>query len=429
MKINFQDFPGEDYNIFKNKMLNWANRFNIFCFLDNNEYRFEQHSFDCILAVGCKRAIELKPGDSFNALKHFYDQKPCWLFGHLGYDLKNEIEKLAPLKKPLIDFGLGLFFEPEIIIQIKNGKFSVICSLQPENEIYEAICIESGEILQSVPSDVFLQNKLSREQYIDTIHRLQKHIRRGDCYEINFCQEYFALNALIDPLFIYSNLAVISANPFFAFYKLNDKYCLCASPERYIKKTDKIVISQPMKGTSRRNLEDSRLDEDNRNYLHNSLKEKSENVMIVDLVRNDLSKICKQGSVIVDELFGLYSFPQVHQMVSTVKGILNDDIDWVGAIKATFPMGSMTGAPKKKVMELIEENEVVSRGLFSGSIGYVNPEGDCDFNVVIRSIFYNKQENILSFMVGSGITFHSDACDEYEECQLKIAPLLAVLKL
>ena len=410
-------------------MLNWANRFNIFCFLDNNDYRFEQPSFDCILAAGCKRAIELSPGDSFKSLKDFYDEKPCWFFGHLGYDLKNEIETLAPLKKPLIDFGLGFFFEPEIIIQIKNGKFSVITSIQPENEIYKAICIEPGEILQSVSSEVILQNNISRQQYIDTIHRLQQHIRRGDCYEINFCQEFFALNAVIDPLFIYSNLALISANPFFAFYKLNDKYCLCASPERYIKKSKKIIISQPMKGTSRRNLEDSRVDKENRNYLHYSLKEKSENVMIVDLVRNDLSKICKQGSVIVDELFGLYSFPHVHQMVSTVKGILKDDIDWVGAIKATFPMGSMTGAPKKKVMELIEDNEVFSRGLFSGSIGYVNPEGDCDFNVVIRSIFYNKQEKILSFMVGGGITFYSDASDEYEECLLKIAPLLAVLKL
>ncbi len=141
--------------------------------------------------------------------------------------------------------------------------------------------------------------------------------------------------------------------------------------------------------------------------------------MVVDLVRNDLSKICVEGSVHVDELFGIYSFPQVHQMVSTVSGVLQTGILFTEIINKTFPMGSMTGAPKKKVMELIEKYETVKRGIFSGAVGYISPDSNFDFNVVIRSVLYNQAERYLSYLVGSGITFYSDAAAEYEECLLK----------
>ena len=203
---------------------------------------------------------------------------------------------------------------------------------------------------------------------------------------------------------------------------------MCASPERYLKKTGNTIISQPIKGTSKRDLHNKNTDEEIKNYLQKSLKEKSENVMVVDLVRNDLSKICREGSVQVKELFGIYSFPQVHQMISTVKGILENNIHWTDAVKATFPMGSMTGAPKKKVMQLIDEYESSARGLFSGSIGYVTPQADFDFNVVIRSIFYDDSNKFLSFLAGGGITFYSNAADEYEECMLKAAAIISVLK-
>jgi para-aminobenzoate synthetase component 1 len=177
---------------------------------------------------------------------------------------------------------------------------------------------------------------------------LRQHILRGDCYEINFCQEFFAEGTEIDPLYIYNQLANLSPNPFSVFYKVIDRYCLCASPERYLKKTGDILFSQPVKGTSKRNPANNTEDERSRDYLLQSPKEKSENVMVVDLVRNDLSRICKAGSVKVDELFGLYSFPQVHQMISTVSGEIGDGFNWIDCIRATFPMGSMTGAPKKR---------------------------------------------------------------------------------
>ncbi|MEP6712564.1 MAG: anthranilate synthase component I family protein [Ferruginibacter sp.] len=428
MEIISPTFLIEDYNIFKNKMLNWANRFSIFCFLDNNGYNFNASSFDCILATGCKKSIEPEPGKAFSELQKFYNENPCWLFGHLGYDLKNEVEALHSKNKPLIDFGLSFFFEPESIVQIKDGKFTVISSLQSAAGIYAEINNQSGEIINTVTTNVNVKNSISKNEYVDTILKLQNHIRRGDCYEINFCQQFFAQNAIIDPLFIYSNLIRISANPFSVLYKLKDKYCLCASPERYLKKSGRTIISQPIKGTGKRDLNDSVADELNKNKLHNSAKEKAENVMVVDLVRNDLNKICTEGSVQVQELFGIYSFPQVHQMISTVTGILQNDIDWTGAIKASFPMGSMTGAPKKRVMQLIEEYEVGGRGLFSGSIGYITPVGDFDFNVVIRSIFYDGAKKSISFLAGGGITFYSNAEDEYEECMLKAAAIINVLK-
>jgi para-aminobenzoate synthetase component 1 len=244
---------------------------------------------------------------------------------------------------------------------------------------------------------------------------------------LNFCQEFFSENAGIDPLSVFKKLQQVSPNPFSAFYRLNDDYCICASPERFLKKSGRELISQPIKGTSRRDTDPVK-DEKNRSYLKESIKEKSENVMVVDLVRNDLSKICIEGSVYVEEIFGIYSFPQVHQMISTIKGVLSADLHWTKALSATFPMGSMTGAPKKRVMELIAQYEKNKRGLFSGSIGYITPSGDFDFNVVIRSIFYNKSKQYLSFWTGSGITFKSDPVLEYEECLTKAEAIREVLK-
>jgi para-aminobenzoate synthetase component 1 len=226
---------------------------------------------------------------------------------------------------------------------------------------------------------------------------------------------------------IYQALTRISPNPFSAFYKMGDRYLCCASPERYLKKEGRRIMTQPIKGTMPRDLHNGEIDIQNRNSLLSSSKERSENVMIVDLVRNDLSRICEEGTVEVNELFGIYSFPQVYQMISTVSGLVKPDLDLATMIKATFPMGSMTGAPKKRVMELIEKYEKTRRGIFSGAVGYITPERDFDFNVVIRSILYNRLNDYLSYLVGSGITFYSDAEKEYEECMLKGAAIKKVL--
>lgn len=420
-------FPIENFIDFRNKMLNWVQPFNIFCLLDNRQYHFESPAFECLLAVGCKRKIEAGNGDTFESLKGFSKDQKDWVFGHLGYDLKNEIASLSSANYDGIHFPDAFFFVPEIVLQLTDNEVNIFCDTDA-TEIFSAIQSSSITIEKKLPTMLPIQQRISANEYEEVIKKLQEHILRGDCYEINFCQEFFAEAAVIDPLSIYSSLVSISPNPFSALYRLNDKYCICASPERYFKKSGGKIFSQPIKGTAKRNLSNPELDEFSKQKLLNSEKEKSENVMVVDLVRNDLSRVCKSGTVKVDELFGIYSFPQVHQMISTISGDLEDGLDWVDVVKATFPMGSMTGAPKKRVMEIIERYESTKRGLFSGAIGYINPNGDADFNVVIRSILYNKSSAYLSFQVGSAITFYSNAAEEYEECMLKANAMQQVLQ-
>ncbi len=421
-------FPVDDFNIFKMQMLNWVNRFNIFCLLDNRHYDFSKPAFQCLLAAGSKANVEAPAGKAFDALRNFYaDNKNEWLFGHLGYELKNETEKLSSANGDGIGFSDLHFFVPEIVLELNDREVIIHCD-DDAAIIFDAILGCPGTINESIKSEITVQHKISREDYISIIERLRQHILRGDCYEINFCQEFFAKNSEIDPLYIYNRLTELSPNPFSVFYKLNTRWCLCASPERYLKKEGNKIISQPIKGTSKRNLENVAEDEEAKNYLIESEKEKSENVMVVDLVRNDLSRICKPGTVQVDELFAVYSFPQVHQMISTVSGEMEAGKDWIDCIEATFPMGSMTGAPKKKVMELIEQYEQTKRGLFSGAIGYVKPDGNFDFNVVIRSILYNAANKYLSFQAGGGITYNSNPALEYEESLLKAKAMIKVLE-
>lgn len=271
-----------------------------------------------------------------------------------------------------------------------------------------------------------IKTRESKNLYIEKVNILKQHIQQGNIYEVNFCMEFFAEDVKINPFELYQKLIEISPMPFSCFVKHQSKYLLCASPERFLKKTNNKLLSQPIKGTIKRGLtndEDMRLKEE----LKNSSKEQSENVMIVDLVRNDLSRIAKKGSVKVDELFGIYSFPQWHQMISTVSCIIKDGVSFEKILRATFPMGSMTGAPKISAMKLIDEFESSKRGMYSGSVGIMMPNGDFDLNVVIRSIQYNADTGYLSFMVGSAITIHSDAEKEYEECLLKAKAILSVL--
>jgi para-aminobenzoate synthetase component I len=406
----------------KMKMLNWANQFNIFCLLDNNGYNFENPAFECLLGVGCRRSFTFSGKNNFAALQSFYNENPTWLFGHFGYNAAGN----AYYKKTETDFEDGFFFEPEIVLKLANNKIEVVKANVDKAYIIEEI--NATKILaveKNLPFSIV--SSLSKEKYTEKIKLLQQHIKRGDCYEINFCQQFFAENATIHPIETYKKLIQLSPAPFASFYKLNEQYCLCASPERFLQKKSRKLISQPIKGTSRRDT-DVIKDATNKRYLVESTKEKSENVMVVDLVRNDMSMVCEKGSVKVKELFGIYSFPQVHQMISTIEGMLSPDKTFTEAIEACFPMGSMTGAPKASVMKLIEKYEETERGLFSGSIGYITPRSDFDFNVVIRSIFYNESKKKISFFAGSGITYYSKAAEEYEECLTKAAAIVKVLE-
>ena len=407
-------------------MLNWANRFNICCFLDNHQYASPFQSVECLVGVGSVKTF-IAGDDILNRLDDFCKQDKDWLFGHLNYDLKNAIEPLQSNHPDSIGFPDAFFFQPEIVLQLKDDACS-ISSLTKDPKSILAEIQNSPWTIDHGPWTITVQPRITQQEYTAIIQQLLHHIHRGDCYEINFCQEFYATDVQADPLGLYSRLTSISPNPFSSFYKLEDKYLLCASPERYIQRKADRIISQPIKGTFKRDLTDPEADHTLKAQLQQSEKDRTENVMIVDLVRNDLSRICKEGSVKVDELFGVYTFPQVHQMISTISGELKDEIDFTDLIKATFPMGSMTGAPKRRVMELIEQYEKTKRGIYSGAVGYISPEKDLDFNVVIRSILYNTSNKYLSYLVGGGITSQSDPEKEYEECLLKAEAMQQVLQ-
>jgi para-aminobenzoate synthetase component 1 len=266
-----------------------------------------------------------------------------------------------------------------------------------------------------------------REQYLNTVKSLQQHINRGDCYEVNFCRENYIENAVVNPLSLFQRLNLLSPAPFAAYYRTGDKYLVCSSPERFVQKKGPLVISQPIKGTIKREA-DYAADLLSQQSLRQNSKERAENVMVVDLVRNDLSHTATAGSVKVTELFGIYSFAHVHHMISTVTAIPEPELPFTEIIRQAFPMGSMTGAPKLKVLQLIEQYEKSRRGLFSGALGYITPEGDFDFNVVIRSILYNAETKYLSFPTGSAITSYADPEKEWEECLLKAASMRKVLE-
>jgi len=401
----------------KHKVLNYANGFGTFCFLDNHQYQLSHHTEECLLAAGIKK--------EFNSLNEIAKNTNSWLFGHLGYDLKNQIENLTSDHPDHIGFPDCYFFEPEVIVRLNRKE--MIIEAEDADPVREKIFQENNFDPPAPRKGVKTTARFSKEDYIETIKKLKQHILRGDCYEINFCQEFFAEQVQIDPVEIYKQLSKVSPNPFSALYKMNDKWLICASPERFLRKEDNKILSQPIKGTSGRIPANDKKDELSKKALYESAKDRSENVMVVDLVRNDLARICEEGTVKVDELFGVYSFPQVHQMISTVSGELGAGIDFTDMIRACFPMGSMTGAPKKRVMELIEKYERTKRGIFSGAVGYINPTGNFDFNVVIRSILYNAATQYLSYQVGSGITFYSEPGKEWEECLLKASAIEAVL--
>lgn len=424
-------------------MLNFGNRFNICAFLDNHQYQLPGHEMECLAGFGCVKEIRCEvAGENTNQgdakvgvlanrknsllqLQEFLDNTNDWCFGHLSYDLKNEIEELTSEHENKIGFPVLCFFEPQYVLQLNEQQLKIGSFADDHAQLFEQIC--AMEVNDEQSNSIEVKERMSREQYIGTIKKIQQHILRGDCYELNYCMEFFAESANINPVQVYQSLTKISPNPFSAFYKVHNKYLLCASPERFLRKKGNELLSQPIKGTLKRDVHNWAEDEVLKQQLFKSEKDRSENVMVVDLVRNDLSRVCKEGTVKVDELFGIYSFPQVHQMISAVSGELNEGITFKQIIEATFPMGSMTGAPKRRVMQLIDEFEPTARGIFSGAVGYISPEKDFDFNVVIRSILYNESNNYLSYLVGSGITWYSDAANEYDECLLKAEAIRSVL--
>jgi len=412
---------------FKSQLLHWANQFREVVFLDSNAYHQKYSSYDAVIAVDAFTSIQTDYENAFQDLYQYQSQTKDWLFGYLSYDLKNDTEALHSNNFDGLAFPDLFFFQPKKLFLIKGNQVEMlylrICDDEIEVDFEEILSIES---ITHYPLPITINQRISKENYLSKVSKMLEHIQRGDIYEANFCMEFYAENAQIEPLEIYHKLNTISEPPFAVYFKNNFQYLLSASPERYLRKDGTKVISQPIKGTAKRS-EDSILDEQLKSNLVQNEKERSENIMIVDLVRNDLSYTATKGSVQVEELCQIYSFKQVHQMISTIVSEVENTTSPIEILRTTFPMGSMTGAPKISAMQIIEELEETKRGLYSGAVGYFSPTGDFDFNVVIRSILYNAKNEYLSFSVGSAITSQAIPEQEYEECLLKAKAMFEVL--
>lgn len=417
-----------DVNHFKVQILNWGQQFREIVFLDSNHYPQQYGSYDCVLACEAFTSIKTDYHNAFEDLKQYQQETKDWLFGYLSYDLKNDTEKLTSGNFDGLHFPDLFFFQPKKLFLLKGNELE-ICYLNMCDDEWEADFEAISNVQLAISnqlSEIFIQPRISKERYLQKVNEMLQHIHRGDIYEANFCMEFFAENSQIHPLEIYHKLNAISETPFATFFKNNTDFLLSASPERYLRKQGTKIIAQPIKGTAKR-LFDDELDDQSKTELSQNPKERAENIMIVDLVRNDLSHTATKGSVNVEELCGIYTFKQVHQMISTVVSNVDASTSPVEIIKTTFPMGSMTGAPKISAMRIIEELEETKRGLYSGAVGYFTPDNDFDFNVVIRSILYNSKEKYVSFSVGSAITSESKPDMEYEECLLKAKAMREVL--
>ncbi len=429
-------FHISDTKKLKEQLLFWSKKFEYVSILDSHDVnqkansKKEYNTYELVAGIDALQVVQPEQ-NCFETLKKEVDIAKDWWFGYLGYDLKNEIENLSSTNLDGLQMPGMNFFRPRwvFLLDVDTLLVHYFDEEFTEEEIFDLVKnLQAFDIPEEKKVSVSeINSRISRNEYLQAIQQLKEHIRRGDIYEVNFCQEFFVKDAYIKPRQTFRKLMQVSPTPYSCLYCMGNKYLLSASPERYIKKVGKKIISQPIKGTAKRGKtkeKDQQIKED----LFRDPKERAENIMIVDLVRNDLSRTAAKGSVVVEELCGIYSFPQVHQMISTVVSELREDIHFVEAIRESFPMGSMTGAPKVRAMKLIEKYESTKRGLFSGAVGYITPEGDFDFNVVIRSIQYNALNNYLSFMVGGAITMQSDPEKEYEECMLKAKAIMKVLK-
>lgn len=416
----------------RNKLLNYSQQFDTCFFYDSNAdvnsaAQLSYRSYDIILALGVNRKVQFNEGQHFNDLQDFQNAHKTWLFGYLSYDLKNETEELSSQNDDVLALPLAQFVEPQLVITIigHSMQINVIAENTQAQSIANDILSENALINETLTA-CEIAHKTSQNDYVESFEQFQQQIAYGNIYEVNYCISFETEIHHHNWIGLYSALNNISKAPFSAFVKVGNTIIISASPERFLKKEGNKLISQPIKGTAKRGQNEAE-DEQQKENLLNNAKERSENVMITDLVRNDLSKHAARNSVKVEELFGIYSFKQVHQMISTVAANLNEESNYINAIKDAFPMGSMTGAPKIMAMKLIEQHEQMKRGLYSGALGYIDPENNFDFNVLIRSIIINAETNKAQFCVGSAITHKANAEDEYQECLLKASALFKVL--
>ena len=341
---NKTSFTIDEMLLFKKKAFAWATQFEVVSYLDSNQHVSKYSKYEALLAVGAEDEILPSEKSSFELIKSFYETKKDWLFGFLTYDLKNETEDLQSNNLDNVELPDLHFFQPKVVIEFFQNEIKIHAKYEKAISIFEKInqtsILDTTTFSNKKIRKEDIQHRISKEKYLETIGQIKSHISKGDIYEMNFCQEFFVEEVEVNPYVLFEKFNAIGKAPFAAFYKFKNKYLLCESPERFVTKQDQKIISQPIKGTIKRGTTIEE-DEQLKKQLYHSPKDRSENVMIVDLVRNDFGKSCRAGSVEVEELFGIHSFEQVHQMISTVVGVLEEEIHFVDAIKNAYPMGSM----------------------------------------------------------------------------------------
>ena len=337
------------------------------------------------------------------------------MIGYFGYDALNNIESDGCFP----DIAVG-FYDWAIIVDHEKKESNLV--FKKTNYFIENIInkIASINTLTKDSKDYFFSNfrqTTSKDKYIKDISRIKNYITNGDCYQVNYSQnftaEYFG-----NPWDIYKNIRIINPAPYSSFISFNERYVISSSPERFISVNENMVETKPIKGTIKR-LKDHNLDQKQIDILKYDEKNISENLMIVDLLRNDLSKCCELGTVKVSRLFDIESYASVHHMVSTINGKLNPESTSISILEACFPGGSITGAPKKRSMEIISELENRKRDVYCGSIGYFNENNNMDTNICIRTIMMYKGK--LNFAAGGGIVYDSIPEDEYNESLDKVS--------
>ena len=407
------------------RLIHWLYTHDHFSFFNGNNYKVKYDPFNTFSAAGALKNCIPVGDDPFSEFKRFYESEKDWMVGRLNYDLKNNIENLSSRNIDRLRSDEMTFFIPETLIFFQQEGIEIVSTQEPD-DIYDEIV--NTDIPSEKKQNFNIVCDTSKSEYIDAVNNIKKQIVAGDFYELNYCMEFFSKIDKPNLATIYLLLNEISPMPFSVFQGINGQYILSASPERFLKKTQDTLIAQPIKGTIRRD-DNAGIDDQLKHQLRNSEKEIAENMMIVDLMRNDLGRSALAGSVKVPEMFEIYSYNLVHQMISTITAKLKEEVHFIDAIKNAFPMGSMTGAPKIKVMETIDHYEKSKRGMFSSAAGYITPDGNFDFNVQIRSIFYSDITGCLKFNAGSAITYDADPEYEYKECLLKARSMMQALNL
>jgi para-aminobenzoate synthetase component 1 len=394
-----------------------------------------------LLGVGAQRSILVdtpRSGDwaLWEAFIQESESRAAWSFGWLGYDLHDSLDLAAksecpsPVPAHPSAWPLMHWWQPEVVLEWAPGQETPVVVAGADTTMASEITTLLDAAYESTRSDSGTSSKSwrpltpswSREEYEAKFNAVKTALQRGDIYEMNLCMPWSGAAPADESWGMFERLAANTKAPHSAYVQAGPWRTLCASPERFLAKRGNTLHSQPIKGTVKRGATEA---EDNalRDALARSEKEQAENVMIVDLVRNDLSRVAERDSVNVDELFGIHSFATVHQMISSVSCTLRPDASPLDIMRATFPMGSMTGAPKLSAMKHIARLEETGRGLYSGALGYVCPNGDWDLNVVIRSLMHHAETGRVDATFGGAITLLAEAEAEYDECLLKAKAL------